>query len=67
MSRAPSASLIGSAGGSEEACRVDPAPTLLEATKRNAREAWEEREAAARLEAEAATAAQPEAKAAAKA
>jgi hypothetical protein len=67
VSRAPSASVIGEAGGSEDACRVDPAAALREATERNAREAREEREAAARLEAAAAAAARAEAEAAAKA
>nr|XP_020190184.1 general transcriptional corepressor CYC8-like [Aegilops tauschii subsp. strangulata] len=67
LSRALSASVIGAAGGPEDACRVDPAAALREATERNAREAQQERDAAAQAEAEAADEARAEADAAAKA
>nr|XP_020149765.1 uncharacterized protein LOC109734989 [Aegilops tauschii subsp. strangulata] len=60
--RAPSTSVIGAVDGSTGPRRVDPLADLQEATERNAREAWEERE-----KAKVAKAAQAEADAAAKA
>nr|XP_020188432.1 uncharacterized protein LOC109774127 [Aegilops tauschii subsp. strangulata] len=67
LSRAPSALVIGAAGGPEDARRMDPAAALREVTERNAREVELVRDAAARLEAEAADAARAKANAAAKA
>lgn len=59
--------VFGSAGGPEDARRVDPAAALQETMERNARKAWEEWDAAARKEVEAASAAQVEAEAVTKA
>nr|XP_020196215.1 translation initiation factor IF-2-like [Aegilops tauschii subsp. strangulata] len=67
LSRAPSASIIGAAGGPEASRHVDPAAALQEVLEKNALEAQQEREAAARAEAEAADAARAKADATAKA
>nr|XP_020153288.1 uncharacterized protein LOC109738605 [Aegilops tauschii subsp. strangulata] len=66
LERAPSASVIGAAGGSAEPRRVDPLANLQEAMERNEREAREEREAAAQEKVAAAKTAQAQADAAAK-
>ena len=67
LSRAPSASVIGAAGGPEDTRRMDPVAALREATEKNVQEAQQELDAAARAEAEAADATQVEANGAAKA
>lgn len=61
ISRAPSASLVESAGGSNEVWRVDPAAALREAMERNAWEAREEAAVRARADTQAAESTQAEA------
>ena len=53
LERGPGGSIVGPTGGSSSSRRVNPRADLKEATKRNAREAWEEREAAERRTAQA--------------